>query len=168
MQLSWSWDVGGTGDLCVPNDPSKLFVLWARVWCTEPSGPVHARAVCVLGACVSTRRPGLSPVRKVRRKVAELECGSLQIHTGPQRIAQKRPMSGAPRHRSDRWQWSWGESSTTVPPPRKRRTEHFQGATLHRLPGDVTTRHRVHHVGAVHASSCHSQATHRSNARARA
>jgi hypothetical protein len=24
--ISWSWDVGGTGDLCMPYDPSKLFL----------------------------------------------------------------------------------------------------------------------------------------------
>jgi hypothetical protein len=25
--IAWTWDIGGTGDLCMPYDPSKLYKL---------------------------------------------------------------------------------------------------------------------------------------------
>ena len=28
--ISWTWDLGGTGDLCMPYDPSKLYKFSAQ------------------------------------------------------------------------------------------------------------------------------------------
>ena len=33
--ISWTWDLGGTGDLCMPYDPNLLYKLKRRVWSTS-------------------------------------------------------------------------------------------------------------------------------------